>query len=391
MRIIDMANNWALGTLGTYSSKIKALKRFEHTFGVSILRTPVLTAPPNHEVIPLMWLQEQHSLRSAPKARDPNAVTTVTFGTVRAFRSAASQHLAWQHIVSRPHTAFLDHRRRLIDTPVRATDAFACTAFTGGLSARLGNETRPSTALLDRHVRELDRDLNEKFLHATTPVLRRLYARAGLGNLQFYLAWLRSAEGLTTRWSRYEVTQPADGPLHDLPPGVGVIKLDMEPETKSNRTSTANVIMAYQTLSGYSPGKWFHRLRQEIDPDNYWTDDHRLVFVHDDGIPWTSRYFRTTFLYPSLHAQRLAGDPFLRAFDGSPGNSIEDKYWSLNCYRRGGRSHVSKSRTGAYKKATKAQIYEHGRWRLNRSSEPVDVMYREWTLRDRIKITLYCM
>jgi hypothetical protein len=40
------------------------------------------------------------------------------------------------------------------------------------------------------------------------------------------------------------------------------------------------------------------------------------------------------------------------------------------------------------KKATNDQVYEHARWRRKRAGEAIDKIYREWTIRDRIKITL---
>ena len=84
----------------------------------------------------------------------------------------------------------------------------------------------------------------------------------------------------------------------------------------------------------------------------------------------------------------------LRAFDKTPGNTIEAKFWSLHCFRRGARSQVSQG--GIYgrhrfKKALKTQVYEHGRWRNRRSGEDIDVIYREWTLLEKIQITLYSM
>jgi hypothetical protein len=164
------------------------------------------------------------------------------------------------------------------------------------------------------------------------------------------------------------------------------------PETKSARNHRSDVPLAYKTLSGLHPGKWFHRARRAAGLGPDWRRSDRPIFVRPHGSTWTSRFFRERFLYPSLHAQRTAGDPYLTPFDGSPGNSIENKLWSLHCYRRGARSHVSRGgRFGRhrFRKATTTQIYLHARWRLRRSSEAIDKMYLEWPLRDRIKLTLY--
>ena len=100
--------------------------------------------------------------------------------------------------------------------------------------------------------------------------------------------------------------------------------------------------------------------------------------------------YREHFLYPCLRRLKADGDPYLRPLDVTGRNSIEARFLSLHCYRRGARSHVSRS-TRTTMEATKDMIYEHARWRYWRSSQPIDVLYRDWTFLDRIKITLYCM
>merc|ERR1711884_38571 len=92
------------------------------------------------------------------------------------------------------------------------------------------------------------------------------------------------------------------------------------------------------------------------------------IFTHLDESLWTSKYFRATFLYPSLRRQQTNNDSYLRPFTDPPGhsNSLEAKFWSIHCFCQGARTHVSRSgRVGTYrfKRATTEQIYEHGRWR----------------------------
>jgi hypothetical protein len=389
MRLIDLANCWTHGTLKTYSGRISTIRKFERVFSLRVLATPSMVRPPTHEAIPLMWLQEQYSLRKSSRQIDPSKVETISHGTVRQFRSAAAQHLAWRQVVTDPAGAYYDRQKRLIGGPIRHTDAASNTMFATGMSARLGTKTQPSVALLDRHIRSLDQDLRLKYLASTNTAQKRLYARAGLANLNLWLGWLRSGELFDSRWTAFTVVEPGNGPSVDLPVNVGAILQNLG-ATKTDRSQAADVIMAYATLSGYELGWWFTELRNLVDPNAPLLADYRRLFGHDDGTPWTSRYFRETFLYPSLYAQRAAGDPFLLAFDGTPGNRIDEKFWSLHCYRRGARSHVSRSQ-GKFRKATKTQVYEHARWRRRRSSEDIDIMYREWTLRDRIKITLYSM
>jgi hypothetical protein len=130
--------------------------------------------------------------------------------------------------------------------------------------------------------------------------------------------------------------------------------------------------MAFQTLSGYCLGRWFHRLRRACGLGRDWRFNPWLVFIHGDGSPWTSLCFRRTYLYPSLETQRLAGDQYLAAFNGGPGNTIPSKFWSLHCYRRAASTQVSLSSAGRHRKCSDAQVYEHARWRRKRSGEKVD-------------------
>jgi hypothetical protein len=177
-----------------------------------------------------------------------------------------------------------------------------------------------------------------------------------------------------------------------LPPDTGLIQLRLSEITKSDRTRTADVILAFLSSSGLTPGVWITRLRVIIGLSTEQaaqSDD--FIFLHSDGTAWDSAYFRQTYLWPSLQAQRLAGDPFLRAFDGSSGNSIPAKFWSMHSYRRGGRTHVSRKREGCLRKATDAEVNEHGRWRQARRSMDMPTAYQEWSALDRLSITLQCM
>ena len=91
-----------------------------------------------------------------------------------------------------------------------------------------------------------------------------------------------------------------------------------------------------------------------------------------------------------LERLRRDGDPFLRAFNDQPGNTIPEKFWSLHCYRRGARTFSTKTSKGVTRKATKDMVYEHGRWRKRRSAEAIDKQYDAWTIQDRLHITLFC-
>jgi hypothetical protein len=116
------------------------------------------------------------------------------------------------------------------------------------------------------------------------------------------------------------------------------------------------------------------------------------LFRHYNRQRWTSSYFKSTHVYPLLHIQRNHGDPSLSPYDGSPGNSIKAKFYSLAMYRCGGRLQVTMRGAGCVQAASTAEIAEHGRRRTqNRGNETTSEHYNESTLEDRIYITLLCM
>jgi len=395
MRLIDMAHYWAIGTHKTYQDRLKIIRNFEGAFDFRILRPTFLTHPPAGPEIPLMWCQESYSLRRGAARRQSDAADlTLAFSTIRSLRSAASQYFAWDSMVSQPLASFMDDRKRILQIPCRPTDNLSTTLHAGGMSSRIGDEAKPSMPLLDRHVRYLDTALDARFRASGDPGERRELALAGLSNVFLWLGWLRTSETYNTEWRDFTLVEPRNGPQVDLPVGCGIVGIKLQAETKSNRTSRPDVILAYQTLSGYSPGKWFHRARRFSHVGAAWDTNSSKVFVSPVGTPWTSKYFRDTYLYPSLRAQQATGDAYLRPFNGEVGNSLEDKFWSLHCFRRGARSHVSRGGIFGrhrFRKGTNDQVYEHGRWRRKRSGESIDKIYRDWTIRDRIKLTLYCM
>ena len=388
MRLLDLAHSWSVGTHQSYQTKRRHILKFEDSYRVCIMRRAPLARPPFSPDIPLMWCQEGFSLKQASDRRARDAAIGASYGTIRQLRSAVSQFYTWEMLVSDPAAAYVDGQRRLLQAPCRITDSVGFTMHSKGLAARVGTHTRPSVPLLDRHVRLLDISLNQRFMAARTDPERRRCALAGLANLILWLGWLRATETFSLTWSDLEVVIPADGPSRDLPPNCGMLLLTLLPETKSSRSASADVVISYQTLSGLHPGKWFHRAHR-LRPSSSPSDP---IFSDADGKQWTSYHFRSVYLYPALLEQRGAGDAFLLAFNGTPGNTIYDKFWSLQAYRRGGRSHVSKGGIFGNRRVRKAsadQIYMHARWTRRRQSEPIDRMYQEWTLSDRLKLTLY--
>jgi hypothetical protein len=149
------------------------------------------------------------------------------------------------------------------------------------MAARIRENVNPSVALLDRHVRTLVSDL--EYLSARTPAARRQASLAGLATLLLWLGWLRSSETFGLQWNDFNVVEPEDGPSVDLPRGCGVVGLRLGPETKSSRNKVVDMSLAYQTLSAYHLGKWFHRARHCCGIGPFYKDCSARVFTHPSG------------------------------------------------------------------------------------------------------------
>ena len=229
------------------------------------------------------------------------------------------------------------------------------------------------------------------FEQARGPAAQLEIARAGWSNLNLWLAWLRGEEHFELRFCDTEITRPPNGRQHQLPKNVGCLQLRLTPATKKSRTLQADVVIAYTTGSGLSPGLWYDRiLALEGLTDVTAVHDMRYICRHASGTRWDSFYLRSTYLWPSLTQQRLAGEPTLHRFDGSPGSTIPDSFYSSNSWRRGATNHVSRKRLWCRRKATPREMDEHGRWRVSRANLSMQMAYSQWSINDRVSITLCC-
>ena len=60
----------------------------------------------------------------------------------------------------------------------------------------------------------------------------------------------------------------------------------------------------------------------------------------------------------------------------------------MRMYRRGAQSRVSRKHPTNIRKATTTECYEHARWRRRRSGEKINFQFREWSISDRINLTI---
>ncbi len=398
MRILDMTHHWAPGTMSNYQSKLRVLTRFSKFFECPILDVPILPEPPVTPAIPIMWAQQYYSLQQRSRKRFNEYADDddgrVEYSTVRHLRSAVSVQESWIAMLTNPGQIVLDKgdTRPKIVAGCRATDEMPYTLMASGMEKRLGRKSRQVAALLDRHIRWID-DYCERLFKAGCEGTQDLdlveICRVGLFNTIGWLGWLRGGEILGLNWEDCDVTFPHDHASQDLPPRVGAILLRLLEETKTEHTFRADVPVAYTSHSGISPGKWLIRLRRSLrrncDPKT-WTSDTSPLFCDARGTRWTSSFFRQKYLIPFLQQQSLEGDTYLQAF-----SDLSDAFWSLHCYRIGGRSHVSVSRPLCVRKATIEEVNEHGRWKVRRNNESMAERYRRWTLRDRLMVTYMCM
>jgi hypothetical protein len=185
------------------------------------------------------------------------------------------------------------------------------------------------------------------------------------------------------------VTVPNDGPREGIPVGMGVIQLDLLAQTKSSQARVVDMVIAYETNSGKNLGWWLQAL-SDLLPE-YQRGPSDYILCHPDGSPWTSHFFRYTFVYPLLALQRTLGDAYLAKFDESPGKGLQENYWSFNMYRHGGQNHVSRKRPTNNRVAFPAEVVEHGRWRVSCGTLDMPTAYLEWYVVDRSALTFFCM
>jgi hypothetical protein len=403
MRILDTAHNWAPGTINQYRGKLTVIRKFEQTFHCQVLRQPRLTRPPAAGSIPLMWAQQHYSLQTRKWTRSTAEVVQdgdrVCFNTVRGIRSAASLYNTWMSMLENPGQVIRekDSARPLQVEGCIPTDGLDYTMMTTGMSRRLGTGAKPAVALLGHHIKWINDYLNKAYHQAPNFETRYETVLAGLCNLLSWLAWLRGGETFGVKWSDFTVLCPGDGEKQNLAATIGAIQIRLLEQTKTCRSSVADVAVAFCTGSGLNLGTWLLRAREmrvpgeQIGDTTNWRTDDRLIFRKLNGQVWDSGYYRNNYLLPLLQLQRIAGDPYLQSYDGSAGRTLAEAFYSMHSYRIGARSHVSSKRPGCTRRATLDEINEHGRWRHRRSSESMAEQYRQWTLAERLAITLLCM
>jgi hypothetical protein len=390
VRMVDIGNAWALSTMATYQTYINRMLRFETRFGVPILTPESLVSPACSSSIALAWCQELYAWQ-APSGNHPNSERFVSFATVRKLRSAAANFFEWDIQISHPDDAIREHgsRRPLISRGCRPSDTLQYALVSAGMGKRLGENNKPPTALVHEHVAGMVEMRARQWSDDLPPCARYMLAAPIVVDLCGWLGWLRGGELFGLTREDVEVIPPEFGPRHGLPLEVGAVNLMLDPATKSSPTRQADVVISYNSWSGFAFGLWMERLLKAMDDLNMPSGP---LFRHPtNGQLWDSAYFRTVFLYPALRWLRDCGMLSLQKYDDREHFSMEDWFYSMGCYRRGGRSAVSLHRAYNLRAATLDEVHEHGRWRKKgRVDSNMPNHYREWAIRDRLSITWLC-
>jgi hypothetical protein len=387
MRLIDCRSGWKASTLQNYGGKLRYLQGFGVRYGIPVLEPTVLQRPPVTPAIGLQWSQLAYSLRTTKDG------SRIKISTVRQLRSAASMFYLVDTQTAYPRRAMRDGQRRMqIAAYVSPTDESTNVFTQKGLERRLGNNPQASWALSYVHIKYIDVHLEGAFTRATTISAQHDIAVAGCSNLFFYLGWLRGGELYQGCASDLTLTPPHEGTTKGLPPGIGVIEFDLLPETKSDPCRTADVVIAWATLSGFSLGTWLTRL------STFFSQIPGMLFSTVQHPVWTSRVFREVYAWPLLELQRSEGEATLRCFSEALGNRLQDKVYSMHSWRRAGDSRAGRfprhnePNPPGTRRATTEEIYEHGRWELKRrkAAESMPSHYRQWLTVDRVPLTLCC-
>ena len=390
MRLIDSAYKWAPSTWVQYKSHLRRLLAFQRTFHVPVLTPLQLSCPPSSPAIPIMWSMQHYALQT-PRGKDPS--TRVKYNTARGLRSATYAYHAMQSALQYPHTAIMDHSmdRFQLSPGSAPSDSLIFHHMTGGMSRRLGTSVQPSKAItwemLVYNMKHRHRQYRRLRAHSTPNTLHLYEIAAGATvELLSFLGWLRGTECFSLTWEDVLLLPPHLGPTMGLPIGIGMIQLFLA-ESKSSQTAKADIVIAYNTYGGLCPGLWLSRL-YTISLQLGYTNS--FLFRHPNGDPWTSSFYRYTFLFPLLLLQRADGDPILSNLPGAdPLTTIMTAFWSWHSFRRGGRTHVSINHEASARIATRDEVLEHGRWR-HQSTGDLPLHYKEWELPTRLNITALC-
>ena len=159
----------------------------------------------------LLWVQLSYSLQPRRRRTPKGAHMALSYGTIPQLWSVASQYVAWDMVDGYLGHIYMNQGKRVIHQACRPTmDSLGATMFTSSMKARLGDESRPSVALLDQLVRWLDADLDQLYQAVRTDEVQHELAKAGLANLSLWGGGLGRVRRLVfngIRWFQLRIPQ----------------------------------------------------------------------------------------------------------------------------------------------------------------------------------------
>jgi hypothetical protein len=171
------------------------------------------------------------------------------------------------------------------------------------------------------------------------------------------------------------------------------VEYQLKPETQSDPTVAADVVIAYETLSGLSLGKWVTQLLRFTSYNG--TSIFPLPKSHSGtaniSVPILQyQYWKGCVLEASQHCEhsrtRLGIASKTRLHPFTPGGE-EDVHEF-----HGHPVTMNEPKPPGTRMAMEQEIYEHGgRWQVKSGAESMPKCYNQWDLSERITPTLHCM
>lgn len=207
---------------------------------------------------------------------------------------------------------------------------------------------------------------------------------ANITYLFAYLGWLgRKTFGI--QWGNVNIVKPMDDPTLGLLVGIGILMVNLLPQTKLSQSATTDVIATYHTASGLKLGLWGQWLQALLPATQLLLA--AFILAYAKGWPWNSDfYWYTTYLYPVLFLLCSLGDPYLLSkYNESPGWELIIAFWLFNTMRGSAWPVVAKKQPETLQAHTPLELVEHGCWRLSGSSlDTMPLAYLEMSTQDQL-------
>jgi len=170
-------------------------------------------------------------------------------------RTAAGFYYSWDMQQTFPGQVYKLQKRHMFSPCVPPTEEMVATLQHGGMARQMGNFSRPSWSPQFTHIQFVEDQLERAHLSAPNNRVRKETANAGTAHLMLWLGMLRGGENFNLKRKDIAVVQPEDSTQNGLARGLGFMEARLSAKTKSSRNKVADIVIAFQCLSGLSLGK----------------------------------------------------------------------------------------------------------------------------------------